>query len=111
MSGKRHRAKGDRVERELVALHVELGLRSERVPLSGPQSYRNSKHDIDVYPFGEDAAPLVAEVKSRKSGSGFVRLESWLGENDLLFLKRNHADPLVTMPWRVWKLLVSQVRR
>ena len=35
MSGKRHRQKGDRIERELVRRHVELGVHAERVPLSG----------------------------------------------------------------------------
>ena len=35
MSGARHRRKGDRIEREIVALHVGLGIHSERVPLSG----------------------------------------------------------------------------
>ena len=29
---------------------------------------------------------------------------------DLLFLRRNHADPLVVMPWRVWAAILSRVR-
>jgi hypothetical protein len=36
------------------------------------------------------------------SGAGFTTLESWLGEYDALFLRRNNADPLVVLPWRVW---------
>ena len=109
--GSRRRRKGDRVEREIVELHRGLGLRAERVPLSGAQRYRNSSHDIDVYPFGAESAPLVCEVKSRKSGAGFITLKSWLGEFDVLFLKRNNTNPLVCLSWRTWKLLLSQVRR
>jgi hypothetical protein len=30
---------------------------------------------VDVYAFGSDAAPLVAEVEARKGGAGFVTLE------------------------------------
>jgi hypothetical protein len=52
----------------------------ERYPLSGASRFRGSGHDIDLYPFGRDAAPFVAEVKARKYGSGFAQLEKWLGE-------------------------------
>jgi Holliday junction resolvase len=111
MSGARHRRKGDRAERELVVRHAELGVRAERYPLSGASRFRGSGHDVDVYVFGTDAAPLVAEVKSRKNGGGFVQLEKWLGEYDALFLRRNHADPLVLVPWRIWARLLERTRR
>jgi hypothetical protein len=84
---------------------------SERHPLSGASRFRGSGHDVDIYALGRDAAPLVAECKARKSGGGFVQLEKWLGEFDLLFLRRNNADPLVVLPWRVWAQLIKQVRR
>jgi Holliday junction resolvase len=109
--GKRSRQKGDRAEREIVAKHVELGIHSERYPLSGASRFRGSGHDIDIYALGRDAAPLVAECKARKSGGGFVQLEKWLGEYDALFLRRNNADPLIVLPWRVWAQLIKQVRR
>jgi Holliday junction resolvase len=102
MSGPRHRQKGDRVERELVDRHKAIGVHAERYPLSGASRFRGSGHDVDVYPFGREAAPLVAESKARKDGRGFAQLERWLGEFDVLFLRRNHADPLVLLPWRVW---------
>jgi hypothetical protein len=35
----------------------------------------------------------------------------WLGEYDLLVLKRNYADPLVLLPWRVWARLLERMRR
>jgi hypothetical protein len=110
MSGARHRRKGDRIERELVALHQAIGIHAERVPLSGASRYRNSGHDIDVYAFGSDQAPLVAEVKARKDGNSFATIERWLGEFDLLVLKRNHSNPLILMPWRVWTQLLGRVR-
>ena len=110
MSGAKHRAKGNRVERELVALHQAIGIHAERYPLSGASRFRGSGHDIDIYANGRDVAPLVAEVKARKDGGGFVTLEKWLGEFDALFLKRNHADPLVVLPWRVWAKLLQRGR-
>ena len=111
MSGARHRRKGDRIERELVNRHQALGVRAERYPLSGASRFRDSGHDIDVYLFGHDEAPIVCEVKGRKSGTGFATLEGWLGEFDALFLRRNNADPLVTLPWRVWARIIEKVRR
>ena len=95
-----------RRERQIVALHVALGIPAERVPLSGQSHYRGNGADIDIYIDGKDAGALVGEVKARASGSGFVTLERWLGENDCLFLVRDRADPLVVIPWRVWERLL-----
>jgi hypothetical protein len=107
--GARHRRKGDRVEREIIESHRAIGIHAERYPLSGASRFRGSGHDLDIYGFGREEAPLVAEVKSRKDGAGFTTLERWLGEYDLLVLRRNHADPMVVLPWRVWARLL--VRR
>src|SRR5215472_1858099 len=100
MSGAQHRRKGDRCERELVERHKAIGVHCERYPLSGSTHFRGSGHDLNIYPFGREAAPLVAESKARKDGQGFAQLERWLGTYDLLFLRRNHADPMVVLPWR-----------
>jgi len=100
------RDKGARIEREIVARHVEIGVKAERVPLSGSAHYRGNGCDIDVYAFGPDSAPLVGEVKARGSGEGFALLERWLGDADMLFLRRDRAEPLVVVPWRVWARLL-----
>jgi len=111
MSGAKHRRKGDRVEREIVALHVEMGIHSERVPLSGASRYRDNGADVDIYINGRDLEPIVAEVKARKSGEGFKQLERWLGAYDALFLRRNLAEPIVVLPWRTWEALLRKERR
>lgn len=111
MSGAKHRRKGDRIEREVVERHRAINVHAERYPLSGASRFRGSGHDIDIYVFGRDEAPLVAEVKGRASGAGFVTLEKWLGEYDALFLRRDNADPIVVTPWRVWARLIERVRR
>jgi Holliday junction resolvase len=111
MSGVRHHRKGDRIERELVERHRALGVHAERYPLSGASRFRGSSHDIDIYPFGNNEAPLVAESKARRSGGGFVQLERWLGEYDILFLRRDHSDPLVLLPWRIWAALLRKIPR
>ena len=43
---------------------------------------------------------------SRKNGAGITQLERWLGEYDLLVLRRNHA-----LPWRTWAALLMRGRR
>ena len=111
MSGARHRRKGDRIERDIVDRHKAADIHAERYPLSGASRFRGTGHDVDVYIFGKDAAPIVSEVKSRKGGAGFTTLEKWLGDYDALFLKRNNADPLVCLPWRTWIALLGKVPR
>ena len=102
--GRRSRDKGNRIERELVERHKTLGVYAERYRLSGASRFRNSSHDIGIYVLGSEAAPLVAEVKARASG------ERWLGDYDLLVLRRDHTDPLVLLPWRTWAVLLKRVR-
>jgi Holliday junction resolvase len=106
MAGARHRRKGSRVEREIVALHKQTGIHAERVPLSGAAGGSFSG-DVDFYPFGPDEEPLVGEVKARRNGEGFKTLERWLGENDVLFLKRDRTDPMVVLPWRTYQRLLG----
>jgi Holliday junction resolvase len=110
MSGARHRRKGDRIERKIVEAHRAVGVHAERYPLSGASRFRGSGHDIDIYALGCDEAPLAAECKARKNGAGFTTLEKWLGEYDALFLRRNNADPLVLLPWRIWARLLGRGR-
>jgi Holliday junction resolvase len=110
VGGARHRQKGSRIERELVERHKNMGVHAERYPLSGASRFRGSGHDIDIYLFGRDEAPIVGEVKARKNGSGFTILENWLGDYDVLFLRRNHVDPLIVLPWGTWAALLEKVR-
>ena len=106
--GKPSRDKGARRERQIVALHQELGVRAERVPLSGAMKFRNTeKTDCDIYVRGPDAAPFVTEIKARASGEGFATIERWLGEADALFLVRDRAAPLVCLPFARWAELIS----
>lgn len=101
--GKPSRDKGARREREIVEAHRKIGVKAERVPLSGAMAFRNTwQSDVDVYARGADAPPFVTEVKARAGGEGFVTLERWLGENDALFLVRDRAPPLVVLPWARW---------
>jgi Holliday junction resolvase len=97
VAGARHRAKGNRAEREIVEWHKELGIFAERVPLSGAAHYQNAGHDVDVYIFGTDGMPFKAEVKARNNGQGWKLAEKWLGKSHQLFLRRDHARPLVVL--------------
>jgi Holliday junction resolvase len=105
MSGAKHRRKGSRVEREIVEAHRELGVQAKRVPLSGSAS--DFPGDVLI---GLDEGEIRGEVKARREGAGFVQLERWLGANDVLFLRRNHTDPLVVLPWATWARLLGGAR-
>lgn len=99
MSGKRHRKKGDRVERELVRLHEEHDIQAERVPLSGAAG-GSFAGDLII------AGKYRAEVKARKSGGGFAMIERWLGGHNLLFLRRDRRSPLVVMDFDMYTKLM-----
>ena len=105
--GKMQRDNGARVEREMVARHIEEGIHSERVPLSGmAKGMRMGEgHDIDVY-ISKDKAPLVGEVKARRHLPGW--LLGWLGENDFLMIKEDRKEPVVVLPLRVWFYLLKR---
>jgi hypothetical protein len=105
------RQKGDRIEREFVKLHQDLGVRAERVPLSGASGYRGSGHDVDIYPFGSDAGPLVFEVKARRGANGFRILERWLADFDGLALRRDRQHPLVVLAWHAWATSLAELKR
>jgi hypothetical protein len=109
MSGAAPRYKGGLIEREIADGHGALDVHAERFPLSGASRFRGSD-DVDVYPFGRDNAPIVAEMKSRRSGAGFAALERWLGKYGPLFLSRNNTDPLVALPWSVLARIIGVVR-
>jgi Holliday junction resolvase len=106
--GRMSQRKGKVIEREIVALHKQIGIHAERYPLSGASRFRGAGHDVDIYARGKDEAPFVAEVKARKNGNGFTTLETWLADYDCLFLRRNNAEPLVVVPWRVWRSLLQR---
>jgi hypothetical protein len=94
------RAKGDRAERELVRLHTEAGIECLRVPLSG--SMKGFKGDLRI---GREG--LTGEVKARRGGEGFKTLEAWLGDNDVLILKKDRAAPMVVMNWPTYIKLMA----
>jgi hypothetical protein len=94
------RRKGSRIEREIVALHVELGVVAERIPLSGSAG-GSFKGDIEIAGIGR------AEVKARANGKGFATLERWLGDNAALFLRRDRQPPLVLLPWSTYATLMD----
>jgi hypothetical protein len=109
------RDKGARREREIVAAHLKIGVHAEKVPLSGAARYQGNGSDVDVYPWGKEGAPLCGEVKARGSGGGFVQIEKWLSDSDVMFLVRDQElpgkpapAPLVVLPWATWTRLIKK---
>ena len=91
--------KGSRIKQELVRRHKAAGIQAECVPLSGAAGGAYSD-DLRI------AGRLVAEVKARTGREEFKILERWLGNKDLLFLRRDYAEPLVLMPWAIYERLM-----
>lgn len=115
--GKLSRTKGAATERELVNLHRKIEVKAERVPLSGAMRYQANAQDVDVYAVGDDAAPLVCQVKRLKGPRGTQGVMKALGEADALFLRFDAEPgcpappPTVVLPWRTWERILSAARR
>jgi hypothetical protein len=69
--GHRSRAKGDRIEHEIVSRHTEIGVKAERYPLSGASRFRGSAHDIDVYE--RDGAVVLSIALKHGAGLETIR--------------------------------------
>lgn len=97
------KAKGTRAENKVRDLHLEAGVPAERVPLSGSLG---GKYSGDVIVGSIEQPVFKIEVKARKSGKGFATIENWLGDHDIIFLKKDRAMPFIAMPWETYiKLL------
>ena len=103
--GKPSRDKGRRYELEVVQWHKDLGLRAERVPLSGAARYQGNGGDVDIYRPG-DHAPLVAECKIRAKLPKCWR--DWLGANDVVFLRDNGGETMALVPAATWARLIKR---
>jgi len=91
------------LNRKLVHLHLDAGIPASRVPLSGAAGgeYAGDLHILD----------FTVEVKARANGEGFKQLEVWLGDHDMLFLRRDCQRPLVLLPWQMYLKLMHAYQR
>lgn len=96
--------RGYNVEIWLRNKHMENGISCERVPLSGSMG---GKYSGDLAIPSVEAAVFRCESKARKNGSGFTVIEKWMGEKDILFLKRHRQDPLVVIPFDIYLRLMG----
>ncbi len=89
--GKASRRKGDRFERECVALFQDHGIAAERVPLSGATGGSFSG-DVTVPILGIDQR---LEAKIRRSG--FKQIRKWITGNYALVYRADRDDALITL--------------
>ena len=102
--------KGSRVEREIAKRLTAAGIPARRVVMSGAAARYDERlsGDVDVGVLSNGNALFTAEVKARKDGAGFAVLERWLGNNDMLILRRDRADPWVALPWATFIDLMQE---
>lgn len=89
--------KGTNKERLLARLFDGLrNVRAHRNPGSG--AFMGLPHDVSIRLEHRDGfTDFTAEVKARRDGRGFVQLERWKGQADLLVLWRDRQEPLICM--------------
>jgi hypothetical protein len=100
--GRGPRRKGNRVEREVLAILKEAGLEAKRVPLSGSAPGYPGDLEVELPGLGR----VLVEVKARRK----VGLEAWLEGRGLLVLKPDRRPPLAVMPLEALLRLVRAVK-
>jgi hypothetical protein len=103
MSSKAKR-KGYAAEIWLRDKHLQQGIPCERVPLSG---LMGGKYDGDLAIPNVEQREFSIESKARKNGTGFKTLETWMQDKQIMFLKRNHQNPLVVMDFDTYMKLMK----
>lgn len=102
----RQKEKGNRAENLFVKKLRGLGIKAQRVPLSGAAGDKFAGDIAMTYPGLGD---LLGEVKVRAEGTGFKKIEGWMGLNDILFLKKDRGVPLVVLSWETFERFVKRV--
>lgn len=117
MSGRKSRSKGARREREAVALLRAIGVRAQRVPLSGAVGAMPEGGDDELsVQFRDDLLCQVdgwlfrVEVKARANADGWQTINKWLGMSDALMLMQDRAEPKLVLPWRTFVTLIDHVK-
>lgn len=96
------RDKGYRIEKEIVDKLMSIDVSAERVIASGAfgRFDSNLEHDLRV-------CGLTGEVKARANGAGFITLEQWKGTAEILFLRRDRAEPMVVLDWETFSKIIK----
>lgn len=97
--------KGYATEIQIRDKLIRNGILCERVPLSGSMGGKYAG-DLAIPSVAE--AEFRAEVKARKTGEGFSLLERWLGDKDILFLRRDRQEPIVVLSWSTFLKLMGE---
>lgn len=100
----KNKLRGDNLEREVVNLMRENGLRCERTLEKGARSDGSQTWDIDLYPDPQGAA-MIGECKRKKSGFKFIY--DSLGNNDFLVVKQDRCERVYILPEEVFLRLVK----
>ncbi len=101
MSGRKHRQKGDRGERSVVNQLLDAGLPAYRCPLSGAAPGKFGGFDVAVSMLGRDI-----KIECKNHGNGFRRIYQWLAPVDVLMMRADRSEQLVTMRLELFVELV-----
>ena len=94
MKAKSAKAKGYRLEKDVVRLLKAAGVEARQQPGSG--IYPDFLHDVALRVRGRR---YIVECKARKNG--FQTLDRWRGQADVLVVKVDRGEPMAYLPLSV----------
>lgn len=101
MRAKSAKAKGRRLEQDVVDLLKKAGLQARRQPGSG--IYSDFPHDVEL---NHNDRRYIIECKSRRNG--FATLNNWMGQADILVVKVDRGEPIAYLPLSVLRDLIGE---
>ena len=101
MKARSAKAKGARLEVDVVKDLCAYGLQARRQPGSG--IYSDFPHDVE---FRLNGKRYIVECKSRKNG--FRTLDNWRKSADVLVLKADREPPTVYMPLSIFAEMLGE---
>ena len=103
MKARSAKAKGTRLEADIVKQLTASGITARRQPGSG--IYQDFPHDVEARI--RDRRYII-ECKARKDS--FRQLDKWMGAADLLIVRCDRSSPRVYMDWEVFLELAREER-
>jgi hypothetical protein len=88
--------KGSGFEREVVHLLTSLGVKAERVPLSGAAG-GSFTGDVDVLVRNDIGTWNQKKLECKRRRGGFKTLYGWLGSNYGLAFRDDNTEPLIVL--------------
>ena len=107
MSGKSSKIKGAEFEREVVRRFEEMGIKAQKMPLSG--AVKGFEGDVTIWPYSHSDFQMMVECKRRARGFGTIYSAMQQGNPHLVVCRDDRKDEFYVLPRETMKLVFEKM--